>query len=228
VAPSAWKLWVREGPEALERCRRRVARDRTVSSKEQLELPNHDAMLLTETRRHFTGRAHAFEGLAALIAERVIGTGCKRGWVTKRSADGGVDFVCRLDVGSEFSRVPIVVLGQAKIEPTIRGSDLARLVARLQRGWIGVFVTTGIFSRAAQEELVEDKYPVLLINGKRLARELRLLLNEEGISLGEFLEREQRWYESRLQTLDPARILHDAAFGTPVTPKAAVSDPENQ
>jgi len=224
AAPTAWKLWVRFGDEAIERCRRRVARDRTVSVIAQQDCAESDQRILAGVSRHFASRPHTFEGLAALVAERVIGSGCKRGWVTRRSADGGVDFVCRLDLGSEFSRLRVVVLGQAKCQRSISGNDLARLVARLQRGWIGVFVTTGVFSRAAQEELYQDKYPVVLINGSRLAREIRLLTNEEGITLEQLLDREARWYEEHPQTLDAIRILDDSLFGTPLLSLDSISE----
>lgn len=215
-APSAWNLWVREGEAAIEKCRRRTARRRIYDKKEQLEYAEADKTLLREVERYYAASPHAFEGLASLLAERVIGHGCKRGWVTKRCADGGVDFVCRLDLGSEFSSVPVVVLGQAKCQESVGGKDLARLVARLQRGWVGVFVTTGVFSKAAQQELCEDRYPVVLINGKRLARELRILMNTEGITLAELLERERQWYETNLQPLEANRILDSVFFGTRV------------
>jgi hypothetical protein len=218
-APFAWKLWVREGAAALERCRRRVARHHVTTPKEQLDYPDGDASLLGEINAYFELQRHAFEGLASLIAQQVIGQQCTRGWVTKRSGDGGVDFVCRLELGSDFSRVPVVVLGQAKCQRSVSGADLARLVARLQRGWIGVFVTTGIFSRNAQEELYEDKYPLVLINGKRLAREVRIQLNSEGIRLQELLDRERGWYEANLQPMEPSRILHEVSFATPVMEK---------
>jgi hypothetical protein len=224
AAPAAWKLWARLGDETIERCRRRVAKDRTVSVVTQQDCPDSDRRLLADVSRHFASRPHTFEGLAALVAERVIGSGCKRGWVTRRSADGGVDFVCRLDLGSEFSRLRVVVLGQAKCQRSISGNDLARLVARLQRGWIGVFVTTGVFSRAAQEELYQDQYPVILINGSRLAREVRLLMNEESITLEQLLDREARWYEEHPQTLDAVRILDDSLFGTPLLSLDTISE----
>ena len=174
-----------------------------------------DRTLLTELSKRFGQNPHAFEGLASLIAERVIGHGCRRAWVTRRSADGGVDFVSRLDVGSEFSRMAVVVLGQAKcLAPTssVNGKDLARLVARLQRGWFGVFVTTGVFSSSAQQELHEDQYPVVLINGTRVAREVRTLLTTEGVTLPELLERERRWYDRNLRALNPRRALDDIMF----------------
>jgi hypothetical protein len=215
AAPSAWRSWVVEGDAALEKCRRRVARQRVVSTTAQLEYSQSDRLLLAELATCFAENPHAFEGLASLIAERVIGHGCRRAWVTKRSADGGVDFVSRLDVGSEFSRMAVVVLGQAKcVAPTssVNGKDLARLVARLQRGWFGAFVTTGVFSTAAQRELYDDEYPVVLINGKRLAREVQMLLINEGVTLAALLERERQWYDKNLRALSPRRALDDIMF----------------
>jgi hypothetical protein len=213
VAPSAWRTWVAKGITVLEGCRRRVARRQVAGIGEQSDYSEVDEQLLAMIVKHFAPQPHAFEGLASLVASRVIGQACKRGWITRRSADGGVDFVCRVDIGSEFSRVRVVVLGQAKCQRSVSGKDLARLVARLQRGWIGVFVTTGIFSRAAQEELHSDRYPVLLINGKRLAREVRLILNAEGITLVELLKREQLWYEANVQSVQPERILNEIMLG---------------
>ena len=45
---------------------------------------------------------------------------------------------------------------------------VSRLVARLERGQYGIFVTTSYFSQQAQEEVYEMKYPVKLIHGKQL------------------------------------------------------------
>ena len=117
---------------------------------------------------------HSFESLAARVAGRVLGgsdTPYVEGWITKSGGDGGLDFVGRLDIGQGTSSTPVVVLGQAKCVLTnsaISPDQVARLVARLKRGWIGVFVTTGTFSRQAQIEIVDDQYPVVLIHGKSL------------------------------------------------------------
>jgi hypothetical protein len=71
----------------------------------------------------------------------------------------------------------------------VSAEDLARVVARLQRGWIGVYVTTGTFSRAAQEEMVEDAYPVVLVNGRRLSEELVAMAHDShGGDVGALLE----------------------------------------
>jgi hypothetical protein len=212
-APLAWRRWVAKGDTAIEQCRRHVARRQVVSISEQRQYSESDKQLLAAITKHFAPSPHAFEGLASLVASRVIGSSCKRGWITRRSGDGGVDFVCKVDIGTEFSRVPVVVLGQAKCTQSVSGKDLARLVARLQRGWIGVFVTTGVFSRAAQDELHSDRYPVLLINGRRFAREVRALIASEGLTLEMLLKREQVWYETNIQSVQPERVISEILSG---------------
>lgn len=216
TSPAAWKLWVSQGDEVIERCRRKVARNRVVSVRDQ-HPGSTDLEILARVVMFFTANRYAFEGLASLIAQRVIGQNCVRGWVTKRSGDGGIDFVNRLDVGADFSRTSMVVLGQAKcIKPSavIGSRDLARVVARLQRGWLGVYVTTGVYSESSQAELYSDRYPIVLINGKRLAKELRLTLNMENISLEDLLLREQQWYEAHMELAEPERIVDQSIFGT--------------
>ena len=90
-----------------------------------------------------------FEGMASEITGSFLNeTGrYRRGWITRRGGDGGFDFVGRLDLGSIDSGLRLVVLGQAKCKaggsPATGGLDLARTVARLDRGWVGAFVTTG-------------------------------------------------------------------------------------
>jgi len=216
LSPSAWRLWVSEGKDAIERCRRKVAMNRVVGTRQQAP-SQEDRLLLEKVVAHYKEDRYAFESLAALIAKRVISGECIRGWVTKRSGDGGIDFVCRLDVGTGFSQTSMVVLGQAKcVEPNraISGRDLARVAARLRRGWFGAFVTTGVFSEAAQSEVYSDQYPILLINGNQVARELRLIMNAENISLDELLAREQRWLLTHTELVDPSRIVDQTLFGS--------------
>lgn len=218
ASPSSWKKWVKEGESAVESCRRVVARQNVVNASEQSPTTSDEKKILGGVLDYYRQKKHAFEGLAAFVAERILGNQCRRGWVTKRSGDGGVDFVCRLDVGdrsdhTRLSMTPAVVLGQAKCvgtETAIGGQALARIVARLRRGWIGVFVTTGVFSRAAQMELAEDRYPVVLINGARIAKTLFEVLTQERIGLQELLERETEWYVRNFTQLAPDRILEDA------------------
>jgi restriction endonuclease Mrr len=120
--------------------------------------------------------------LAARVAAEVFresGARYKEGWLSRSSGDGGVDFIGRLDVGPLSASTPVVVLGQAKcIQPTssISPEQVARVVARLRRGWIGVYVTTGSFSRQAQVEIIDDQYPVVLIAGGTLAATVRRMV----------------------------------------------------
>jgi hypothetical protein len=217
ASPSSWKKWVKEGGSAVESCRRVVARQNVINASEQSQTSGEEKRILRGVLDYYRQKKHAFEGLAAFVAERILGSQCRRGWVTKRSGDGGVDFVCRLDVGdrsdrTRLSMTPAVVLGQAKcvgVETAIGGQALARVVARLRRGWVGVFVTTGLFSRAAQIELAEDRYPVVLINGARVAKTLFEVLTQERISLQELLDRETDWYVRNFTRLTPDRILED-------------------
>jgi hypothetical protein len=218
-APRAWADWIRDGDAAIPRCRRQVLRRQIVSHKERAAFTAYEKRMLNEVHRFFEERRHSFEGLASFVAQRVLGERCVRGWVTVRSGDGGIDFVSRLDVGSGFGQSSAVILGQAKcVSPaaSISGLDLARLVARLRRGWIGVFVTTGVFSDRAQRELIEDDYPVVLIDGKRVVDVLIQAMSVEGISLIELLQREAAWHERSLSRRDPAQIIGGPDGGVPI------------
>ena len=216
-SPRSWKAWVQGGEAALDRSRRTVLRSRVVSPADQRKLSADDRNLLSRIHKHYSSRPHRFEGLASLVAQRILGSDCTRGWVTQRSGDGGIDFVSRLEVGSEFSTASLVVLGQAKIldpeEGTVAGIDLARVTARLQRGWLGVFVTTGAFTRPAQVECDVDRYALVLVNGQRLAQEVRKELAETGLGLEELFRREAEWYASNQSSLPAENILHDRQAG---------------
>lgn len=185
LAPAAWREWVDKGNAALPRARRRVARSRIVKIKNQKPQPRSpEAVDLRTIHRFFDNRKHDFEAVASAVAGRILGVGAsyREGWLTRRSGDGGADFIGRIDVGRGTASASLVVLGQAKCvtpETSISAEQIARIVARLQRGWIGVYVTTGYFSEAAQIEMVEDRYPISLVNGRQLAGELRSMANED-------------------------------------------------
>ena len=48
-------------------------------------------------------------------------------------------------------------------------------MARLQRGEYGIFITTSYYTKAAQEEIFEDNYPVRLFSGSDVVLFLRVL-----------------------------------------------------
>ena len=178
-APAAWARWVKDGRMALSRVRRRVMSSRVRTAEEQRPpTGSREAELLHRIYVHFDDRKHQFEHLAATVAAQVFeraGAKYHRGWLTRAGGDGGMDFVGRLDAGSREASTPLVVLGQAKcVKPSssISPDEVARVVARLRRGWIGVFVTTAVFSKQAQVEVIDDEYPVVLISGGLLASEV--------------------------------------------------------
>ena len=105
----------------------------------------------------------------------------------------------------------IIVLGQAKCEkegtPT-GGNHTARTVARLRRGWIGVYVTTSFFAETVQREVIEDKYPIMLINGLQLAEEARRLAYEAGFAdFKMYLRDLDRRYEGMVAKRQPDEVL---------------------
>ena len=178
-APDSWKRWVAEGRPAISRIRRRVLASKVKSKEDQMPDKESDAEDALETiYKFFDGRKHSFELLAAKVAGEILGRSgatYHSGWLTRSGGDGGVDFIARLDIGSVTSNTPLVVLGQAKcVVPgsSISPDQVARVVARLRRGWVGVFVTTGVFSRQAQVEVVDDQYPLVLVGAKELAEEV--------------------------------------------------------
>jgi hypothetical protein len=218
VAPAAWQRWVKGGESVLETTRRRVYRADVRSPVQQkADLSVADEKTLNAVYRFFNTKsnAYAFEGLASMVANRVLRPSSSRGWVTPR-VDGGIDFVNRLDLGSGFAKTSVVVLGQAKcVDPnkSVSGIDLARTVARLKRGWIGAVVTTGTFSVKAQQEASIDQYPLILINGARLAMELHNEMTETGLTLEALLEREVAWYDKNQRVITPDRIAYGDHWG---------------
>ena len=188
LAPDAWKRWVRGGTSVVERYRRRVYWQMSFPDRERrLEKSARESVTLQAVYEYYTGRKGRFEAVAAYVTQRILGFAGGTylpGWITPASADGGADFIGRLDIGSDMARVKLVVLGQAKCEqidaPT--ADDFARTVARLRRGWLVVYVTTSNFSEAVQREVIEDQYPIMLIDGRRLATEIAAAVHERGES----------------------------------------------
>lgn len=119
----------------------------------------------------------------------------------------------RLDVGSGFSKVKQVVFGQAKCElptSTTSGKDVARTAARLRRGWIGAYVTLGAFSESVQREVIDDEYPILLVPGERVARELITAATESGRGgLEEYLRSVDNEYDRAVIDRRPEEILRE-------------------
>src|SRR5262249_35656682 len=65
-APSAWKLWVREGTSALGRVRRRAAELRIVKARDQRPAGGAAERALTDVYEFYANRKHRFEALAEI------------------------------------------------------------------------------------------------------------------------------------------------------------------
>lgn len=222
MAPRSWQAWVAAGNDALEVVRRRVVVPPvTRTSAQAPRKGSREERTLQQIYEFFTARSkHAFEALAELVAEDVLsqnGGRYRLGWITRPSGDRGADFYGRLDVGIGFSTARITVLGQAKCAPpgqAAGGVAIARTAARLRRGWIGVFVTTGCFSEQAQEEISEDEYPLIMIHGLRVAESVHRLLAQKGTrvtdsSVKSLLNEVLAGYPARIHHRLPSELLVD-------------------
>jgi hypothetical protein len=216
IAPESWKNWVRKGKESVPTLRRNVITRNVVSVAMQRPASGtEDLEILNGIYSYFSGRNHKFEVLAEFVTQQIFGDQGLRyspGWITKGSSDGGFDFVGSLDLDPQgvLKSGRQIILGQAKCEkldkPT-NGLHIARLAARLQRGWVGVYVTTSYFSIPVQKEVLADRYPILLVDGGRLASVVRKHLMNQGIHLSTLLDQLTSTYETRISYRDPETVL---------------------
>lgn len=193
-APKSWKTWVKEGSTGLYKVRRNIATSKIIAEIEQRPIPgSHEERMLQRIYSYYTNSKHVFELLALRVTQEIFeesGVAFHPGWITSKSGDRGIDFVARIDVSSQMSALKVAVLGQAKCEkldkPT-NGLHIARTVARLKRGWFGVYVTTSYFSKSVQLEVADDQYPIMLICGKKVVETVEKILFKNGMTLDEFL-----------------------------------------
>ncbi|MBK8503432.1 MAG: restriction endonuclease [Saprospiraceae bacterium] len=101
---------------------------------------------------------------------------------TRPTADGGFDFYGEFSIPYPV-KYEIEFLGEAKKfarDTAVQTKHVSRLVARLNRGQFGIFVTTSYYTRQTQREVLEDGYPLRLFSGNDLVnilQELRLVEN---------------------------------------------------
>lgn len=187
LSPKAWQIWVNFGSRKRSYYQRSVIKQLVVHRRvRQLKSTGREVQVLGAILKYYKEKRHAFEFLASQIVARIFQQQNARyvhGWVTEKSGDGGMDFVGRLDFEGGLTPLKVVVIGQAKCEsiktPT-NGLHIARIVARLKRGWIGAYVTTSLFSEQAQKEILEDKYPLLLVDGKAVAEQILAWHSQSG------------------------------------------------
>jgi hypothetical protein len=221
LAPSSWQEWVNHGERAIERVRQHVTRFQSLSQgsqKPDAGTPADHALqsVIGHYKRlgPFKGVGeHRFEGLASeVIGSYLRESGrYKPGWITKRAGDGGIDFVSRLDLGVGVGALKLVVLGQAKCvspaAPPASGLDLARTVSRLDRGWVGAFVTTGFFSEQAQREVVADRFPLIMLNGRHVGEAVVKEAALRGETVLSYIKSVDDDYDHRLSSRLPMEVL---------------------
>ena len=216
-APQSWRNWIKRGHDSIEMYRRRTSKLLTWSVKEQVPTVNSKERLVLNKIYNFYSkegrRKSQFEALAVRVTERVLGNDYHFKWITPPSGDRGIDFIGHLDVGSGVNKTKLIVLGQAKCEiinKATGGVAIARTVARLKRGWLGVFVTTSYYSGQVQREIIEDKYPIVLINGRRLAEEVNKMRHDGNFgTVEELLLEINGGYENMIQSSDPEEVLQE-------------------
>lgn len=214
-APSSWRQWINNGD--LSKVRRHVYSSEIVKTADQeVKAGTKEEKTLAQIYNFFSARdKHIFELFAMRIAQEVFessGANFQAGWVTQKSGDGGIDFVARSDIGSGLARIKTVLIGQAKCEAlntATNGVSIARTVSRLKRGWLGIYVTTSYFSVPVQKEVLDDQYPIMLINGLQIVKATEAILYREGITLAEFLDDIQKNYQSSCKNRRPEEILLD-------------------
>jgi hypothetical protein len=215
AAPIAWRRWVKNGELAISAVRRSVVKRHIVPhASQQPKSGSHGDHILAAVRKYYVGKEYRFEAVAAWVTERLLSQsgGMYRHYgVTRSSGDRGFDFVGRLDLGVGFGGVKLIVLGQAKCEApktATSGLDVARTVARLRRGWIGSYVTTGYFSLQTQAEILQDRYPILLIHGLLIGEELEKRMLERGTNdLASILMEIEGTHGALTEVSDPDQVL---------------------
>ncbi len=213
-APYAWRQFVDEGIWVADRLQRSVMRSFLIDDQSQRPHPGSSTEdVLLRTINFFEHRRHEFESVSARIVERIFldqGFGYRTGWITKRSGDGGYDFVGCLDLdrSGQFSSTRQVVLGQAKCERSATsGRDVARLAARLRRGWQGAYVTTSTFSKNVQSEIIGDRFPILMVPGSRVAAILQDELDQSGLRMEDYFSKIRERYRELPRSSDPELVL---------------------
>jgi hypothetical protein len=216
LAPVSWQKWVTSGPASVSRLRRNVITRSVVTEKMQKPPKGSpEESILWTIYNYYGTKKHRFEALAEFVAQEIFreqGVAYKPGWITQGGGDGGFDFVGSIDL-DQFGSLKSsrqVVLGQAKCEKltsATNGLHIARLAARLRRGWVGVYVTTSYFSVPVQREVLVDRYPVVLIDGARVASVVRKYLLDHGVELLSLLDDLSGQYEGRIGFGDPDAVL---------------------
>jgi hypothetical protein len=171
-APLVWKGYIRGHTKKLFAWMGKVR-----STAEQLpDAKSDDSRVLSQI---YNLSPSQFEGFCSkLFQEIAIHTKLQHQIrETRHVRDGGFDFYGRFIFPEPLS-YEIEFKGEAKKYSPDHGvgpKDVSRLVARLQRGEYGIFVTTSFYTQEAQKEVCVDQYPIRLFSGTDIINFLKVL-----------------------------------------------------
>lgn len=183
--PSAWKEWVNRGYYELLKCERTV---RVRTKSEQQPKDSREAAVLSTLCNSLTPRQFEFAtaALVTMMDGRFVNL-----QVTSPVRDGGRDVIAQYRVGHDLHQILLSASIEAKLwnpHQAVGVKPMMRLLSRLKHRDMGVFVTTSFFERQVQQELIEDRHPVILVSGGDIAR-LLISREIEGGALERWLKR---------------------------------------
>ena len=151
---------------------------------------------------------HLGEFLLSMAQERAHHQGVEARYVLREG-----DVPAEIKAAALEEQATMVVLGQAKcIKPgsSVGPDQVARVVARLRRGWLGIFITTGVFSDQAQVEIVADQYPIVLVPALKLVDAVtQIAAADHDGDVSAFLDSVLDEYENAVTYRRPEEILSE-------------------
>jgi restriction endonuclease Mrr len=158
-APRIWKDYIKGNTRKLD-----VWKQDILSKEDQLPQEKSKDARSLEQLRNLTPTE--FEAVVVDIFKKLPHVSHKI-TRTEPTGDGGVDFIGQFVIPFPIG-YEIKFLGEAKKfsrDNAVQPKHVSRLVARLDRGQYGIFVTTSYYTRQTQREVLVDKYPVRLFSG---------------------------------------------------------------
>lgn len=174
LAPKVWRDYLKGNTKKLD-----VWSVRVFDKENQLPTANSSDSKLLEELHNLSPTQ--FEAVVVDIFRKLPHVNHKI-TRTRPTADGGFDFYGQFTIPHPV-KYEIEFLGEAKKfarNSPVQPKHVSRLVARLNRGQYGLFVTTSYYTKQTQKEILEDGYPVKLFSGIDLVNflhELRLVDN---------------------------------------------------
>lgn len=168
--PAVWRQWVETGKADILKCQSKAEpRDK----EDQLPHSSDENAVLKQL---LEVSDRSFEFICKDILYMLDGNfyGLE---VTRASRDGGMDITGFYRIGHDAHHLSLRCFGEAK--KWIAGigvKPVARLVSRIKHREFGIFITTSFFNTQVQQELIDDRHPVLLLSGGDIAR---LILNKK-------------------------------------------------